>query len=175
MLSLAKCDRKHFGIYHATKAAVFLDSGQDSRSWRLDEERISRLQSNIECCNGSMSAAPVAVKDFKDSSTSTTVDEPLSAETESTVEDRKCSRGAQLPSTVTSAYTNTKESNSSEADSRSSQADTSTMYTVGHERTALDTSEIESLYKSVVMDIEKDGRGLGASGIATSISAVACN
>lgn len=175
MLSLAKCDRKHSGIYHATRAVVFLGSGQDSRSWRLDEDRISRLQPNIECCNGGMSAAPVAVKDFKDSSTSMTVDETLSAEIESTAEDRECSRGAQLLSTVTSAYTNTKESNSSEAHSRSSQADTSTMYTVGHERTVLGTSVIESLYKSVVMDIEKDGRGLGASGMATSISAVACN
>lgn len=175
MLSLAKYDRKHSGIYHATRAVVFLDSGQDPRSWRLDEERISRLQPNIECCNGSMSAAPIAVKDLKDSSTSTTLDEPLSAEPESTAENHECPTSAQSPSTVTSAWTATEESDSREADSRSSQADTSTMYTMGRERIALGTNMIESLYESVVMDSQKDRRELGASGMVTSISAVACN
>ena len=175
MLSLAKYDREYSGIYHATKGVVFLDTGQDSRYRRLDEEMLSRLAPDIECYNTRMSAAPIIVDIFEDNSTLTTSDEPTGAETESISKDHQCSTSTQPPSAMASACTDMEESNSIEANSGSSQVGTSTIYTTDPERIALWSKAIENCYRSVLMDIEKNKRGLGASEMVTSTSAITCN
>lgn len=112
-----------------------------------------------------MSAAPIVVKEFQGQLHVNDLGAPLVQRPKSIAEDHECSTGAQSPSTVASAWTgNEEESVSSEADSRSSQVETSTMYTMGHERVALGTSMAESLYKSFVMVIENVGANWGRLG-----------